>query len=234
MSLAEQRKEEGNRYFQMGKFSAAIDAYSECICLEPKAAAVYYTNRAMCWRQKEDWAHVIADCKSALQLDPRRIKAHYFLGVALCQTGDDEAGILELARALQLTKEQTVSYRDDIKRAMLAARKRQWTAQQPCRQEALRRCEALLPQLRRAEAADASGAAPMDCDGAASGDGGAGDVGACLEEALSLLRARHTPAQIPDHLCCKISMEVMLDPVVTPSGATSATATAEPASPGWP
>ena len=48
---------------------------------------------------------------------------------------------------------------------------------------------------------------------------GAG-VDACVAEALALLRRREVPAAVPDRYCCQISMEVMLDPLTTPSGIT--------------
>ena len=58
----------------------------------------------------------------------------------------------------------------------------------------------------------------MDVD--EGGGAGAGGAGGCLREALELLRERHTPTNVPDRFCCKISMDVMMDPVVTPSGVT--------------
>ena len=49
--------------FPMVALEAAIAAYSEAICLAP--SPVYHTNRAMCYRKKEDWAAVVRDCTSA-------------------------------------------------------------------------------------------------------------------------------------------------------------------------
>ena len=40
-----------------------------------------------------------------------------------------------------------------------------------------------------------------------------GAVEATLQEAVAMLRCRRTPRPVPDHMCCKISMELMLDPV---------------------
>jgi len=53
---------------------------------------------------------------------------------------------------------------------------------------------------------------------AAAGDGGGagpgrGAVEATLQEAMTMLRCRRTPRPVPDHYCCKISMELMLEPV---------------------
>ena len=45
--MAEELKKHGNECFAKGKLDAAIEAYSEAICLDPKCV-VYRTNRAMC------------------------------------------------------------------------------------------------------------------------------------------------------------------------------------------
>ena len=82
VARAEQQKEVGNRMFAKGKLDAAIEAYSEAICFSPKEP-VYYTNRAMCHRKRENWQAVTADCERALSLDDTSIKGHYLLGVAL-------------------------------------------------------------------------------------------------------------------------------------------------------
>ncbi len=125
MSVAEQCKKRGNEAFAKGKLEAAIEAYSEALCLEP-GEPVYYTNRAMCHRKKEAWEAVVADCSTALELDDTSIKGHYLLGVALDAQGEHEPAVTHLWRALELCKERTISYKEDIQRAMLGARRRQW------------------------------------------------------------------------------------------------------------
>ena len=84
--MAEALKKHGNECFQKGKLDAAIEAYSECICLEP-AVASYKTNRAMCYKKRENWPAVVADARSALELEASNIKAHYLLGLALVELG---------------------------------------------------------------------------------------------------------------------------------------------------
>ena len=125
LSTAEERKRAGNEMFSKGKLEAAIEAYSEAICFAP-ATPVYYTNRAMCHRKKESWHAALSDCDAALALDSSSIKGHYLKGVALDALGSSEEAGHHLWRALELCKERTVSYRDDIQRAMLTARRRHW------------------------------------------------------------------------------------------------------------
>nr|GMD67002.1 E3 ubiquitin-protein ligase CHIP [Ipomoea batatas] len=81
---AEQLKENGNHCFQRNKFSAAIDFYTEAITLCPNVP-VYWTNRALCHRRRNDWLRLEEDCRRAIQLDHNSVKvcgAVYSLVVA--------------------------------------------------------------------------------------------------------------------------------------------------------
>jgi len=208
MSNADKLKEHGNACFAKGKLEAAIEAYSGCICLEP-SVAVYYTNRALCHHKKEQWQLVVTDCTSALALDGLSVKAHYLLGAALVELSSYTDGIEALNRALQLCKERTVSYKEDIQRALLSARKRHWEVGRDAANAQLAASEQLVVSLLQKHFAQAGADATARPH-----------VEACVGEALALLRERATPSQVPDHFCCKISMEVMLDPVTTPCGVT--------------
>ena len=143
---AEEAKQLGNAMFSKGKMQAAIDAYSEAICFDPNEP-VYYTNRAMCHRRKESWEAVIADCRTALLLDDASIKGHYLLGVALDAGGEFEPAVQHLFRALELCKDRTVAYKEDIQRAMLLTRKRQWQANAPSSDAQVATASRVLTQL---------------------------------------------------------------------------------------
>ena len=90
-SQAEKIKAHGNECFAKGKLDAAIEAYSECICLEP-GIAVYYTNRALCYHKKGQWDAVVRDCQVVLSIDAQSVKAHYMLGQALIEQGQLQQG----------------------------------------------------------------------------------------------------------------------------------------------
>ena len=143
---AERVKASGNEYFKKGKIDAAIEAYSECIALDP-TNAVYRTNRALCHRNKGDSLAVIADCNEAIRLDGLAVKPHYLLGSALVEQRRYADGLPLLRRALDLCKERTVSYKDDILRALLLARKREWEAEKVERDGALSLTERLVPPV---------------------------------------------------------------------------------------
>lgn len=217
---AEEAKQLGNAMFSKGKMQAAIDAYSEAICFDPNEP-VYYTNRAMCHRRKESWEAVIADCRTALLLDDASIKGHYLLGVALDAGGEFEPAVQHLFRALELCKDRTVAYKEDIQRAMLLTRKRQWQANAPSSDAQVATASRVLTQLvsshYEAALAGSRQHAPQQL---AELQDEASTVQASVQEALEALRASRGPGRVPDCYCCKITMEIMLDPVTTPDGIT--------------
>ncbi|XVF72324.1 hypothetical protein PTKIN_Ptkin12aG0111900 [Pterospermum kingtungense] len=98
---AEQLRKDGNNYFKKDRFGAAIDAYTEAIALCPNVP-VYWTNRALCHRRRNDWLKVEEDCRRAIQLDYNSVKAHYMLGLALLQKQELDEGVKELQKAMDL------------------------------------------------------------------------------------------------------------------------------------
>jgi len=59
---------------------------------------VYWTNRALCHRKRNDWPHVEQDCKKALELDNTSVKAHYMLGLALLQREEYSEAVKQLEK----------------------------------------------------------------------------------------------------------------------------------------
>nr|DAD38776.1 TPA_asm: hypothetical protein HUJ06_013098 [Nelumbo nucifera] len=98
---AEQLRKDGNTYFKKDRFGAAIDAYTEAITLCPNVP-IYWTNRALCHRKRNDWLKVEEDCRRAIQLDHSSVKAHYMMGLALLQREEYAEGVKELEKALDL------------------------------------------------------------------------------------------------------------------------------------
>ncbi|KAE8662375.1 E3 ubiquitin-protein ligase CHIP [Hibiscus syriacus] len=98
---AEQLRKDGNFYFKKNRFGAAIDAYTEAITLCPNVP-VYWTNRALCHRKRNDWLKVEEDCRRAIQLDYTSVKAHYMMGVALLKKQELDEGVKELQK-VQMT-----------------------------------------------------------------------------------------------------------------------------------
>lgn len=74
-------KNDGNTKFKSGKFNEAIEFYDQAIDTCPKTnptdLSTFYQNRAAAYEQLQKWSSVKDDCTSALQLNPRYIKALY-------------------------------------------------------------------------------------------------------------------------------------------------------------
>ncbi|KAK4492174.1 hypothetical protein RD792_002972 [Penstemon davidsonii] len=70
---AEQLRLDRNAYFKICRFGAAIEAYTEAITLCPNIP-VYWTNRALCHRKRNEWTRVEEDCRKAIQLDHHSVK----------------------------------------------------------------------------------------------------------------------------------------------------------------
>uniref|UniRef100_A0A453S2G2 RING-type E3 ubiquitin transferase n=1 Tax=Aegilops tauschii subsp. strangulata TaxID=200361 RepID=A0A453S2G2_AEGTS len=98
---AELLKQEGNTCFKKDRISAAIDAYTGAIAL-CQNVAVYWTNRALCYKKRNEWAKVEEDCRMAIHYDSHSVKAHYMLGLALLDRQELAGGIKALEKSLEL------------------------------------------------------------------------------------------------------------------------------------
>jgi len=80
--LAAETKERGNAAFKAKKYNHAIELFSEAIARVPIGSedysyslAVFYSNRAACNLQLRKYESVVEDCDTAIEKDPRYVKA---------------------------------------------------------------------------------------------------------------------------------------------------------------
>ncbi|XP_072992320.1 E3 ubiquitin-protein ligase CHIP-like isoform X1 [Typha latifolia] len=205
---AELLKQDGNTFFKKERIGAAIDAYTEAIVLSPNVP-VYWTNRALCYKKRNEWKKVEDDCRMALQLDKFSVKAHYMLGLALLDRQEFAEGIKELEKSLELGRgANPASYMvEEIWQELAKAKYTEW--ERSSKKRATR-----LHELEKA------------CEEALKNyhglDGSTEDE---HEEQLIHLKevfrkADDIPKEVPDHLCCKITLDIFRDPVITPTGVT--------------
>ncbi|CAH1417496.1 unnamed protein product [Lactuca virosa] len=206
---AEQLKQDGNLYFKKNRLGAAIDAYTEAITLCPDVP-VYWTNRALCHRKRNDWARVEEDCLKAVQLDHKSVKGHYMLGLALLQREKYAEGIKSLERALDHGRgAHPNSYMvEEIWQELAKAKYQEWERDSTKRSWELQNlqdsCEIALREKHvHEDEADSTSQQLAD-----------------LKLVFAKAAEADIPTEVPDYLCCKITLDIFRDPVITPSGVT--------------
>ncbi|XP_072950858.1 E3 ubiquitin-protein ligase CHIP-like [Typha angustifolia] len=215
---AELRRLDGNTYFKKERLGAAIDAYTEAITLCPNVA-VYWTNRALCFRKRKEWARVEEDCRKALELDSGSVKAHYMLGLALLERQEYAGGIKELEKAIDLGRgADPAGYMvEEIWQILAKAKYMEWEHSSSKRSWRLQNLkEACENALQEHHFLDGSHL-EEGLEGAANDHS---EQLKLLEEVFNRVTQADTPTDVPDYLCCKITLDIFRDPVITPSGVT--------------
>ncbi|KAF3340816.1 E3 ubiquitin-protein ligase CHIP [Carex littledalei] len=210
LKQAEMLKQDGNTYFKKDRIGAAIDAYTEAIVLCPNVA-VYWTNRALCYKRRNEWRKVEDDCRKALQLDNNSVKAHYMIGLALLDREEFAEGIKQLEKSLELGRgAHPASYMvEEIWQELAKAKYSDWERCSIKRLDALYKleeaCENALRSYHSVDGSDAAGLLEQISE---------------LKEVFRKAVLPDVPSEVPDHLCCKITLDIYRDPVITPSGIT--------------
>jgi len=77
LSLAEQKKSEGNDLYKEGQYAAAVSLYNEAIAVCPvESRAPFYGNRSAAYLMMKDYTHALNDCMEAVRLDPTYAKGY--------------------------------------------------------------------------------------------------------------------------------------------------------------
>ncbi|KAL6499997.1 hypothetical protein OROGR_027907 [Orobanche gracilis] len=255
---AEQLRQDGNSYFKKERFGAAIDAYTEAITLCPNVP-IYWTNRALCHRKRNEWTRVEEDCRRAIQLDHHSVKvllglymshlgdflgecsiwtvwvklvvyayggvqrkinaAHYMLGLALLQKKEYAKGVKGLEKALDLGRGANPrGYMvEEIWQELARAKYLEWEHESTKRFWEFRNlkeaCEAALKEKHFLD--DVQGEGFVDENGKSNQN-----PLKALDRIFNKAAKDDTPTEVPDYLCCKITLDIFRDPVITPSGVT--------------
>ena len=92
-------KEEGNAAFKTGRYSKAVALYTEALQVDPNNKGTnskLYQNRAMARMKTKHFKEAIADCDTALKLDPTYLKARKTRAKALGESGNWEQAVKDL------------------------------------------------------------------------------------------------------------------------------------------
>eukprot|EP00918_Siedleckia_nematoides_P102967 GHVU01224850.1.p1 GENE.GHVU01224850.1~~GHVU01224850.1.p1 ORF type:complete len:367 (-),score=53.54 GHVU01224850.1:113-1177(-) len=193
--LDEQYRLRGNECYKQGFYEKAAFFYSKAIDANPSRVQLH-TNRSLALIKVERYAEAVEDARHALALDDESVKGHYLLGKALTHIGQVDDGLKKLQRAKNLDLQGRE--REMINLAIFAAKLMLSERHEVACAERERRLEAAI------ETNPSVNAATKDD----------------LREVLAELTRLRGDKVLPPHLCCSISMSLMRDPVVTPSGTT--------------
>eukprot|EP00307_Rebecca_sp_RCC1486_P011964 CAMPEP_0119407366 /NCGR_PEP_ID=MMETSP1335-20130426/1281_1 /TAXON_ID=259385 /ORGANISM="Chrysoculter rhomboideus, Strain RCC1486" /LENGTH=658 /DNA_ID=CAMNT_0007431465 /DNA_START=1 /DNA_END=1979 /DNA_ORIENTATION=- len=98
---ADELKNQGNKKFGEGHFPEAIDLYTQAIEADPLKALIY-CNRSLCHIKMETYGLAIADATTALEIDPKCVKAYYRRGSAYMGLGKYKDARTNYKKACQL------------------------------------------------------------------------------------------------------------------------------------
>ncbi|KAK1263239.1 E3 ubiquitin-protein ligase CHIP [Acorus gramineus] len=215
--------------------------YTEAITLCPYVPE-YYTNRALCFRKRNVWKRVEEDCTRAIELDHKSVKAHYMLGLALLEREEYAGGIQKLEKALDFGRvgDPEGYMVEEIWQRLAKAKYTQWEEESNKRvwrlQELKKTCEKALKQHHFLEASQTGSISEEAADAHAERMKQLDQVFEIAAESdtpteigfkwgLRIKQPTTNPSnwlvlQVPDYLCCKITLDIFRDPVISPSGVT--------------
>jgi STIP1 family protein 1 len=218
--MAQECRDRGRELYHAGDYKEALKQYERAQKLHPSEPS-YYTNRALCEQKIHGkWAAAREACQQCLVIDSKNVKGHYFLAKAYLEAEDYPKAILHFNLALEYAAEraQTKEFRDELQDALYVAKKRKYLAEEAQRIQELKE---LKEQCKRLLAEDAQ----RHQSGSQGNQGSPRPRDSALDTKLSLLETlflqetqKVQSREVPESFCCKISMDVMKDPVVTPAG----------------
>mmetsp|Transcript_82087 Transcript_82087/g.220407 ORF Transcript_82087/g.220407 Transcript_82087/m.220407 type:complete len:270 (-) Transcript_82087:88-897(-) len=202
-------REQGKLYFQKGKYSAAAEAYTEAITLEPTVASLYQ-NRALCYQKLNKWSDVLSDAEHALKLNEESgvctVKALYLLGTANLNLNRFDLAEQCFSRAMtQSSSPEYASYRSSIEKGLNSVKTQRWENEKTSLEKEENEDQGILADMI-AEASNLDGIGTLQCSS--------------VDELLKRAGEQRKRPQIPECLCCQITFELMRDPVLTPAGQT--------------
>ncbi|KAL4580630.1 hypothetical protein LXL04_016830 [Taraxacum kok-saghyz] len=219
---AEQLMLDGNLWFLKNRFDAAIEAYTEAITLCPDVAN-YWTSRALCHRKRKyrldkslrRTVKKLFNLIIILSRKKKSKKAHYMLGLALIHRKNYPEGIKALEKSLDLARgAHPHSYMvEEIWQELARAKYQQWE------QDSIQRSWDLQNLKSDIEIAILEYHSHVEGFTDEITDSVSRKLQA-LNSVFSKASQSDTPTEIPDYLCCRITLDIFCDPVIAPSGLT--------------
>ncbi|CAP31513.1 Protein CBR-CHN-1 [Caenorhabditis briggsae] len=207
-TAAEQYNTSGKKCYMNKRYDDAVEQYTKAIKMNPLPK--YYQNRAMCHYQLNDLKMTEEDCKRALELSPNEVKPLYFLGSVYLKGRRYNDAINCLSKALY--HNAVITNAADIENALKRARHQKFEEEESKRiiqdVEFHTYLESLIDKDRQENAENPEALQRADM------------AKKRLTEITSAAQEKRQNREIPEIMCGKITLELMKDPVIVPSGIT--------------
>lgn len=228
---AEKHKLQGNIFFKRQQYEEAIHEYSTAIIKNPQNT-IYYTNRALCHIRLKKFDDAINDCKKAIAIDKNSYKGNYLLGQAIIESSNSPARLNEAIKALRITYDQSVKQKKDdsneIAKVILKARKKKYEVEGS--RKVVENSDLMDYLIQLMENDRQNKIADIKSDISKSEEDVNNDIEYInYEQDQRIQNLKNTflkadpfqkDREAPDYLFGKIHFNIMLDPVITPSGIT--------------
>ncbi|CAI2317427.1 unnamed protein product [Caenorhabditis sp. 36 PRJEB53466] len=207
-SAAELHNNNGKKCYMNKRYDDAIEHYAKAIKMDPQPK--YYQNRAMCYYQMNNLKMTEEDCKRALELSPNEVKPLYFLGSVFLKSKKFNEAISCLSKALY--HNSVITNATDIENALKRARHQKFEEEESRRiiqdVEFHTYMESLIERDRAESANNPEALARVEM------------AKKRLAELTAVTQEKRQNREIPEVLCGKITLELMKEPVIVPSGIT--------------
>jgi len=230
IQTAEDNKNKGNSSYSVGNFTEAITFYSTAIALNP-TKATYYTNRALCYFKLQQWQLTVTDCEKGIGLDSQLVKAYYLMGQSLIEMKDYDLGINILKEGINVSKNKENVFSKEMQEALFKGKRLKWDIEQELKQtkqnELSKFINKMISEYRDSEVAKHLEIATSGQLTPEGFDLKLHEINNTYNEKQSEVYAlfakledKNKDRLVPEHYCCKITFDIMKDPVITLSGIT--------------
>jgi STIP1 homology and U-box containing protein 1 len=202
---AQEHKENGNAHFREKRYQQSIESYTEAIGFNSNEPT-YFINRAMSYKELQNWENAYMDSTKAIELDDKRYKAFLINGISLIHLSvkdptieRTEKGLLRIIKASKLSK--AFKQEASIERHIRTARKFVWYKEKQLYEQQFHEYYPILKAC-------------------IEGATGSAEIKQYWTENIykGLCRARKSICIIPSMFLCPLTNKLMTNPVVTSEG----------------
>jgi len=202
-----------NEYFAKKNYAEALDEYSMAIKYGSNISK-YYSNRALCCIMMKKWNEALEDCRKALDLDAQNMKALVTLATCLVEMEKIEnrshqnyfIAIKALEDAMKTAEKDPIGNRMiilEIETKLHRARKLYHLCVTQQEGGKHQRTRSFVEEMIEKQENDVNVKTTMQN---------------MFNEVLTQNENEKPSKDIPDHLACKVSYDIMRNPVISPSG----------------